>query len=58
MPFLFTYCTFVALQFTIYEKIMSYFKSILTADDFKVREIPINCLAGFLAGVIGAGLTN
>ena len=58
LPFLFTYCSFVALQFTIYEKVMSYFKYILTHDQFKVREIPINCLAGFMAGVIGSALTN
>ena len=56
--FLVTYCTFVALQFTIYEKTMSYFKATLEPATFAARELPINCLAGFLGGVVGAALTN
>jgi hypothetical protein len=53
-----TYCSFVALQFTIYEKTMGYFRRTMTAKEFHDSEIKVNCLAGFLGGSIGALLTN
>ena len=37
---------------------MTYFKQYYDDATFARRELPINCLAGFLGGVIGAGLTN
>ena len=58
LPFLGTYCAFVALQFTIYEKTVSYFKQTLEEPIYKRREIPITCFAGLMGGVIGAALTN
>jgi len=56
--FLLTYSVFQALQFTVYEKTMSYFKSTLDAETLARRKTPVNCLAGLLAGSIAAGLTN
>jgi len=53
-PFLLTYCSFVALQFTIYEKIISYFKRTLDEKTYQERELPITCMSGFLGGVIGS----
>jgi len=58
MPFLATYCIAFGLQFTIYEKTMDFFKAYYDAENFKKRELPINTFAGFLGGVIGAGMTN
>ena len=53
-----TYTVFVALQFTIYEKIIQYYKRKYSKDKFLEREFWINCWAGFLGGSIGASLTN
>ena len=53
-----TYCSFVALQFTINEKTLSYFRATMDAETFKEKEMKINCLAGFLGGSIGGLLTN
>lgn len=58
MPFLLTYSAFQALQFTVYEKTMSYFKKTLGPDTMERRKIPVNCFAGALAGSIAAGATN
>ena len=58
LPFLGTYCSFVALQFTIYEKTMSHFKHVLDEQSFARRELLINCFAGLIAGIVGSGLTN
>ena len=58
LPFLGTYCAFVALQFTIYEKMVTYFKHSLDAETYARREIPVTCFSGFCGGVIGAAMTN
>jgi solute carrier family 25 phosphate transporter 3 len=57
-PFLATYCTFVALQFSIYEKMLDYYKKSRSVEQFKTQELRINCFAGFAAGSIGSALTN
>ena len=49
---------FVGLQFTIYEKTINYYKWKLGEEGFKSRELSVNCLAGLLAGVVAAALTN
>ena len=58
LPFLGTYSSFVALQFTIFETIVSYYKQTLSPEVYKQRETPITCLAGAVAGSVAAGLTN
>lgn len=58
MPFLTTYCSFVALQFTLYETIVDYYKKTLSPEVYKQRETPITCMAGAIAGCVAAALTN
>ena len=53
-----TYSAFQALQFTVYEKTMSYFKKTLDPETLKNRMILVNCVSGALAGCIAAGATN
>ena len=57
-PFLATYCTFVALQFSIYEKVIDHYKKSMSQEKFKEKELYLNCFAGFVAGAIGSALTN
>ena len=53
-----TYTLFTAFQFTIYEKVIQYYKHKLSKESFHQHEFWINCFAGFLGGSIGASLTN
>lgn len=53
-----TYCSFVGIQFAIYEKILHYKKQELGPEKFKEQEIKLNCFAGLVAGCIAAALTN
>ena len=57
-PFLTTYCAFVTLQFTVYEKMIEHYKHKLGHDNFVKNEFWINCYAGFAAGSIAAAFTN
>ena len=57
-PFLITYCSFIAMQFSIYEKIIDYKKKQMGMDAFRENELLINCRAGFVAGSLAAGITN
>ena len=57
-PFLITYCAFISLQFTIYESMMSHFKRSMTKEKFADQELSVNCLSGFVAGVVAAAATN
>lgn len=50
--------SFAAIQFTIYEKFMGYFKIKYGEKEFKEKEMKINVAASFFAGGIAAGLTN
>ena len=58
MPFLGAYSAFVALQFSIYESIVSQYKHSLSPEVYKNREMPITCMAGLIAGSVAAALTN
>lgn len=60
VPFLATYCMFVSTQFTIYEYMMAHFKSgyVGQEEEYKKKETQYNIMSGFLAGAIGAGITN
>ena len=57
-PFLATYCTFVALQFSIYEKVIDHYKKSMSEEKFKESEFHVNCVAGLAAGSIASALTN
>ena len=57
-PFLLTYTTFMALQFSIYERFKIYEKNKLSKDEYHNRETIICMKAGALAGGIAAALTN
>uniref|UniRef100_A0A7S3CRB4 Mitochondrial carrier protein n=1 Tax=Strombidium rassoulzadegani TaxID=1082188 RepID=A0A7S3CRB4_9SPIT len=58
LPFLLTYSTFVGLQFTIYERMTKYYKSLYSEQEFKDREMSVNFKCGLVAGSIAAGITN
>ena len=58
MPYIATYISFIALQFTIYEKTMDSFRDKLDPATFQKNELKLNCVAGLLGGVIGAFFTN
>jgi hypothetical protein len=55
---LITYCSFVAMQFSIYEKILDYKKKQMGMEKFRESELKINCFAGFVAGSVAAAITN
>ena len=57
-PFLMTYCSFIAIQFAIYEKIIDIEKKRKGMDKYRQDELMVNCYAGFFAGCIAAALTN
>jgi hypothetical protein len=57
-PFLVTYCSYVALQFSIYEKLIDMEKKRIGIEHFQDTELRVNCIAGFAAGSIAAALTN
>ena len=57
-PYLLTYCTFIALQFSIYERVLKMGRDRLTKEEYLRREFGINCFAGGLAGGVAAGFTN
>ena len=59
LPFLATYCAFVSLQFTIYEKTIEYYKKKYgTGKEWEEREFYLNMKAGLLAGASAAAVTN
>lgn len=53
-----TYCSFVAMQFSIYEKILDHKKKQMGMEKFRESELKINCFAGFVAGSVAAAITN
>ena len=57
-PFLVTYCSYIAIQFTIYERFMKIWRHKLGEEKFKQKEMQINFAGGLIAGSIAAGLTN
>lgn len=57
-PYLLTYTTFTALQFSIYEKILVYNKSIMPQEEYERKEFGLNMVAGGCAGGLAAGVTN
>jgi hypothetical protein len=57
-PYLLTYTTFTALQFSIYEKILHNCKSSMPLEDYERREFWLNMVAGGSAGAFAAGVTN
>jgi hypothetical protein len=57
-PYLLTYTTFTALQFSIYEKILKESKSRMPLEQFERNELWLNMIAGGLAGASAAGVTN
>lgn len=57
-PFLLTYTTFMALQFSIYERILKWNKDHKTKEEFERKEFRINCFAGGVAGSVAAAATN
>ncbi len=58
VPYLITYTTFTALQFSIYEHILKDQKSRMPPEVFHRREFFINMAAGGTAGAIAAAVTN
>jgi hypothetical protein len=57
-PFLMTYGTFVALQFTIYEKMNIFYKLRYEPVEFEDKKIYVQMWSGFVAGVVAASVTN
>ena len=57
-PFLVTYTSFIALQFSIYERILKGFKDHYGKDKFLQSEFSINCFAGGMAGGLASAVTN
>ena len=57
-PFLLTYTTFVALQFTIYENFMYYNKQNSTEEDYSKNEAKLSVIGSCIAGGVAAAMTN
>ena len=60
-PFLVTYCTFVSIQFTLYEETMKYYKEKVYKNDkelFEQNKFVPNLIGSFVGGAVGSGVTN
>ena len=57
-PFLLTYVTFVSLQFTIYESMMSGFKRKFGKESVNENKILYTLPCGLIAGCLAAAVTN
>lgn len=57
-PFLLTYVSFVSLQFTIYESMMSLMKKRYSAEKVKKNKMLFSLPCGLIAGCIAAAVTN
>jgi len=53
-----TYCSFVSIQYTIYEKLMDYFKRAINTETYAKNETKINVFSGFVGGIISVCFTN
>jgi len=53
-----TWCTYICIEFTIYETLMEYLKNKHGEKEFKKREMLYNLLSGVVGGCLAAAITN